>query len=407
MSFKLLSLSTMYPGYLASFYNEHPETSSLTYKELNELLVEKTTEVAGSYIRNFRRSGIIANCIIANDEHLQGKWADEFGINSSFDRKIIFNQVKHFQPDVLWIENLSIADLPFLENVRNQVKSVRLIVGCHCAPFNQKVLNSLRGIDFVITCTPGLKSIVESLGTKSYLIYHGFDEDLLSQLDLEPGNYSTNFIFSGSLIPGGNFHNERIRLIEQILKENIDIDLYVNLEKKSKILAKQSLYLANSILNYIGAEKLADKIKILDYGKSWVKMYSDSLIKSKRPPVFGMGMYNLFRHSKIVLNYHIGVAGNYAGNMRMFEVTGVGSCLLTDNKKNMGELFDAGSEVIVYDNAEDCIAKVKWLLEHEEERKKIAASGQQRTLKAHSVTQRCESIIEILNNELKSSGKLI
>jgi spore maturation protein CgeB len=68
-------------------------------------------------------------------------------------------------------------------------------------------------------------------------------------------------------------------------------------------------------------------------------------------------------------------------------------------------LFNAGSEVVVYENAEDCIAKVKWLLDHEDERKKIALAGQQKTLKYHTVENRCRSIIEIINNELKSSAK--
>jgi len=87
--------------------------------------------------------------------------------------------------------------------------------------------------------------------------------------------------------------------------------------------------------------------------------------------------------------------------MRMFEVTGVGSCLLTDNKKNMNELFDVDSEVVAYDNPDDCVAKVKWLLDHEEERKKIALAGQQKTLKYHSVENRCRSVVEIIQSELK------
>ncbi len=112
-------------------------------------------------------------------------------------------------------------------------------------------------------------------------------------------------------------------------------------------------------------------------------------------------MYNLFSGSKIVLNYHVGVAGNYAGNMRLFEVTGIGSCLLTDNKKNMSDLFDIDNEVVVYDNAEDCIRKANWLLEHEENRKQISAAGHARTLKSHTIENRCGLIVEILNDELR------
>jgi spore maturation protein CgeB len=78
----------------------------------------------------------------------------------------------------------------------------------------------------------------------------------------------------------------------------------------------------------------------------------------------------------------------------------VGSCLLTDNKKNMPELFDTTSEVVVYDNEDDCIAKVKWLLEHEDERKNIALAGQKKTLNYHTVEKRCEILISILKKQL-------
>ena len=116
-------------------------------------------------------------------------------------------------------------------------------------------------------------------------------------------------------------------------------------------------------------------------------------------------MFKLFNRSKIVLNFHIGVAGDYAGNMRMFEVTGVGSCLLTDNKKNINDLFIPGSEVVTYDNPDDCIEKAKWLLNHEDERKKIALAGHQRTLKFHTVENRCRTIIDILEEVLNHSPR--
>jgi len=178
------------------------------------------------------------------------------------------------------------------------------------------------------------------------------------------------------------------------------IELYVNLENPYKIKVKQSIYLLSNFLRMIKMEKMINDFRLLQYGKSWVDSYSNALLRNCKLPLYGMDMFNLFLNSRIVLNFHIGVAGNYAGNMRMFEVTGIGSCLLTDNKKNMEELFKTGSEVVVYDNVEDCIEKATWLLEHEEERKMISKAGQMRTLKYHTVEIRCRSIIEIINKEL-------
>ena len=50
-------------------------------------------------------------------------------------------------------------------------------------------------------------------------------------------------------------------------------------------------------------------------------------------------MYNLFDQSKIILNNHIDKSANETANIRLFEGTGVGSCLVTDFKKNILNFF--------------------------------------------------------------------
>jgi spore maturation protein CgeB len=405
MSFRLFSISSMYQGSIDLFCIKHPEINQVSYKEHLEQLLVDTTEFVGSYIRNYRKLKIEADCLIANDIILQSKWARERGIDAERKEEIIFDQVKSFSPDILIVENLSVVSSELLQRLRKDLKSIRLIIANHCAPFNSKVLEGLKDVDFVFTCTPGLKSDIEGMGRKSFLVYHGFDTDLLDRLNKEKDFVQNDFIFSGSLISGGDFHTQRIRLIEQILHENISIDLYVNLENKLWIRAKQAIYLFSAFLKKIKMEEHFSRYQFLQYGKTRVDSYSATLLNHKKPPVFGINMFNLFMNSRIVLNYHIGIAGDFAGNMRMFEVTGVGSCLLTDNKKNMNDLFIPGSEVVIYDNPDDCIEKAKWLLDHEDERKQIALAGHQRTLKFHTVENRCRTIIEMLEEELNHSAR--
>ena len=404
MSFRLFSISSMYSGYLDSFYQKHPVLANLTYNDHLDLLLGETTEFVGSYIRNFRRLGVEADCVIANDKQLQLKWGNEKGMPGEKSGDVLFEQVSSFLPDVLLIENLSIVTPVLLEKIRYEVPGIRLIIANHCAPFNSKVLESLSVVDFVFTCTPGLKSSIESLGKKSYLVYHGFDSDILQRININKGTPENDLVFSGSLITGGDFHSQRIKLIERILQENVPIDLYVNLEKNYRIKAKQAIYFFSNFIRKIKLENMFNKFQILHYGNTWVDSYSDNLLTHKRPPVYGTDMFNLFLDTKIVLNFHLGMAGDYAGNMRMFEVTGVGSCLLTDNKKNMPELFNIDREVVVYDNEEDCISKVKWLLDHEDQRKKIALAGQKKTLQYHTVENRCKAIFEIMEHNLLNPG---
>jgi spore maturation protein CgeB len=395
----------MYQGSLDAFYLKNPAAINLSYKDNLNMLLEDTTEFAGSYLRAFRKLNVEAACTIANDNNLMLKWISERGLNHEKNWEIIFNQIKSFSPDVLMIENLSLVSDDLLKHIRGSVKNLRLIVANHCAPFNSKVLNSLKGVDFVITCTPGLKAHIEALGKKSYLVYHGFDPEVLKRTASDISVPQKDLVFSGSLISGGDFHSRRISLIERMLKESIPVDLYINLEKTRNIRAKQLIFLFFSFIKKLNMEGLFSDSQLLQYGNTRVDSYSHALLKLAKSPVYGIDMFNLFLNSKIILNFHIGIAGEYAGNMRMFEATGIGSCLLTDNKINMRDLFDTDTEVVVYDNEADCIAKAKWLLENEDERMRIAARGHQKTLRYHTVENRCRSIIDIINTELLLRGK--
>jgi spore maturation protein CgeB len=405
MSFRLLNISSMYPGSLDSFYGNHPQIKNLSYYDHYSLLLSDSTEFAASYTRNFIKLGIDAACIIANDIRLQKKWRLENGLGSENNENVLLEQVRQFRPDILWIENLNYLNVAWFGRVKNEIKSIRLIIAYHCSPYSRSFLEKLKCADFVITCTPGLRADFENEGIRSYLVYHAFDKDLLTRLDKTNQLPEINLLFSGSLFPGGDLHNDRIRMIESILRENLNLQLYVNLEKQYKLKIKKSLYLLSRILRQLSLKKLAEKIPVFGYTESSVMSYSQKLIRSNHKPLFGIEMYNLFNRSGVVLNMHIGIAGEYAGNMRLFEVTGLGCCLLTDNKKNLGELFDTGNEVVTYDNTEDCLNKIKWLMGHEEERKRIALRGQQKTLQSHTVEERCKQIIDLINNELNSKIK--
>ena len=104
-----------------------------------------------------------------------------------------------------------------------------------------------------------------------------------------------------------------------------------------------------------------------------------------RGELYGMAMFQALADAKVTLNVHIDVVGDRAVNMRLFEATGTGSCLLTDRKGDIGRLFEEGKEVVVFDGPEDCAEKARWLLDHETERAAIAAAGKARTLRDHNL----------------------
>jgi len=108
-------------------------------------------------------------------------------------------------------------------------------------------------------------------------------------------------------------------------------------------------------------------------------------------------MYEVLRRSRVTINRHINVAGEYANNMRLFEATGVGSLLITDRKVNLGEYFEVGKEVLAYDSADEAADIARWAIDHPEEAGAIAKAGQVRTLSEHTYDrcmQRLSTILE-------------
>ena len=158
-------------------------------------------------------------------------------------------------------------------------------------------------------------------------------------------------------------------------------------------------------LRATGLKSFVEKIPYLKNKKSYgdvpVNYYSRNIINASHPPVFGLNLFKLMARAKIVFNNHGEVAGKCAGNIRMFEVTGAGSCLITDWKDNITELFEPGKEIITYVSIEDCIEKIKWLLNHPEERRKIAKAGHERTMRDHTIESRVKILNGIFERELQ------
>jgi spore maturation protein CgeB len=92
--------------------------------------------------------------------------------------------------------------------------------------------------------------------------------------------------------------------------------------------------------------------------------------------------------------------------MRLFEATGVGTCLLTDRKSNLASLFEPDREVAVYGSPDECVERARWLLDHPRECREIALAGQRRTLRDHTFARRATVLDSILREELGRSSRM-
>ena len=86
--------------------------------------------------------------------------------------------------------------------------------------------------------------------------------------------------------------------------------------------------------------------------------------------------------------------------MRMFEATGCGTLLITDWAENLADYFEPEREVVTYRDPEECADKARWFLDHDEERRRIAAAGHGRCLAEHTYAQRARRLEALVRSHM-------
>lgn len=366
---KILFLQNYYDNFVKLFYSQHPEVSELDFDAHRALLMEQHFGTSDVYSHHLKKLGYEAQEIITNDRHLQMKWAKEndiqslplprhlnYGLKRLFDYdwryKIIKAQVEHINPDVIYIFEGSIFSDAFIAKLKSMVK---LVVGqiASARPSNR----TYRNYDLLITSFPHYVEYFQNKGINAIYQPLAFDERMLKLFP--PKKRTKTITFVGGFSP--KTYQWSTPLFEDVAKQ-IDIDVWGY--------GIQSLP-SNSLLRQHY------------HGEAW-----------------GLDVYNILSESLITLNRHGEVSKQYANNMRLYEATGMGTCLITEWKENLHTLFEPENEVVTYRSANELVEKVNYLLENEDECMKIAAAGQKRTLKEHTYRDRIKELLDTLNEIL-------
>jgi spore maturation protein CgeB len=147
---------------------------------------------------------------------------------------------------------------------------------------------------------------------------------------------------------------------------------------------------------------LAPELDIEIWGYGTHTLAAGSPIRKRYPgEAWGLDMYEILAHSQVTLNPQIEAAEGFANSMRLFEATGVGTMLVTDDGKNLSELFRRAEEVVSYANEDDAVRALRRFVENKDERLRIAEAGQARTLNEHTYARRIPELVELLESRLK------
>lgn len=406
MSYRFQKFTTVYPEFTRQFLDENVDYRSLSYSELYERFVGSHYGWANYYAKNLSTLGVQAEDLFVDIEPLQKAWAKEHGVKYSqnnWQREIILAQVRSFRPDVLYLQDLYYFNADFRKELRETCGKRVLILGWQAAPTEDYAV--LRDLDLVLTCAPHFAKYMRQAGANGVLFLHAFESSILSALPSVP-NRNFDFTFIGSFVLQDGFHQERFGMVQTLLRSTPlevwgDVSITTAPSRRTRLRSKAAVI----------ARKLPafEKLKNVRNGfasqrqlnnRSSIDNRGDLFQGRFRKSVYGLRYYEILASSKVTFNIHVDCAEHYAGNMRLFEATGVGACLVTDRKDNLADMFEPDVEVVSYGSAEECAEKVRYLLEHDSEREAIAAAGQNRVLRDHTFERRAKCLDELISQAL-------
>lgn len=399
---KLLIITSSYTKYLQAFYSSRPDLRTSSYREQKEAYEEDAFGWSSCWRDALHPHGWDVLDIIWNVEPMQRAWARDRGMKEwgAVDLKgIALLQAKEFQPDLVWFDEY---DQALLQGLRREIPSIRGVLGWVGSAMPKTQVWS--DLDLILSCAPESVAALKQEGFPALCFPHSFDPAILQRLEAREKSLELTFI--GQLLRFNDFHLQRDALLEMLARQ-VPLAIHspsasISKGENLKSLVKVGVNLGMRGLAQLGvSEKALRSLPLLGVvagltpEQCWP--VNPRLRPFLKPPVFGLGMFQLVADSLLALNIHADSSPQFASNMRLYEVTGVGSCLVSDWKKNLHELFEPDREVVVFNSPEECVEKVTWLLQHQNAAEEIARAGQRRTLENYTFAHRAGPLAELLD----------
>lgn len=389
---RILILNADYPRFLTWFYRRQPGLENDPYTTQMAARNASLFGVADFYSLNFTALGHPAAEIHVNNPWLQTAWAREHGMTVEMPEapgvtgtkalpgwlqravtpfkpmlrplarkvglspkldtqaeNILLAQIEDFKPDLVLNQDTFHVDSALMRRIKRIGEPI-LVGQIGIAPSRGE---DWAVYDLMISQVAANVNFFRSLGVRAEVIHLAFEPTVLDALPPAPAR-DIDVSFVGTV---SSDHQQRIMLLEAVA-ERYELKLFGT--------PPQALSRTSPLHRCFQAE-------------AW-----------------GVDMYQALRRSRITLNSHIDMAGPEAGNMRLFEATGVGTFLLTDFKDNLHTLFAPDREVAVWRSVDDCLAAIDRALGDNDGRTTIARAGQARTLTQHTYRHRAAEILGLV-----------
>ena len=403
---RLLRLTTLYQRYLEEFYGKSPALRTAPYEVQRAALDHDAFGWADFWSEALRPKGYEVLDVALNARPIQRAWAAEHlggAAGGLPDEAIGLAQARAFRPDIVWLD---VASEPLILRIREEVPSVRLVLGwCGSLIPNSP---AWRHVDLMLSCAGESVERFVREGLRAVSLHHGYDPRVETRLERGPKRWEVSFV--GQILADDAIHSTRARILERIqtsrsvaifspdgttgFRDSVRAWLRGAAGRVGRLLLRAGVP-EEGLRRFPRLARAALERKTRGPG------ISPALRKAIRPPAFGLAMYQVLRDSHATLNAHADSSPRFASNMRLFEATGIGTCLVTDWKENLGDLFDVDREIVAYRSLAELEEKLTWLASAPAEREAIAEAGRKRVLREHTYAHRAERLDALIREVIR------
>lgn len=365
---KFLQIVHLYDHYIKKYYTEYPEIVHLSFDKQIESLLEDGFNSSHIHTPYLKKLGYETFLVILNAKPAQLQWAKEHGIQinnqDNWHFEITRRQIEHFKPDVLYsLYPILGFDAPFFCSLEH---TPRLTIGWRASSIPEST--DWSRFDIILSNVQGCLDRATALGAKDgFYFLPGFAGKIADQVKDHPKTHDV--VFSGGLFDW--CHKQRKQYLLEVGKAPLGMG---------------GEFSVHYFIDTPSREHLP----------AGIAMYAD-------PPRFGLEMYKALASGRIVLN-PIGDALSDEDhdhvNMRHFEITGVGSFMLTNHHDHITNFFEPGKEIETFKDSKELIEKIHYYIAHPDEREAIARRGQARCLRDYSMEKRAGELDEIIKKHL-------
>ena len=403
---KIAIISTCYEKQIQLLYKRYSYLESLTHNNELEALLKHSASPFYYWIKYIKRRGFDVEICCIDLTLLNQKWAKSKSQPKHLSSEELFlERISSIRPDVLFVFS------PFyyselLKELKSKISSIKRLVAWYGASQGDEK-TTFSSYDLILTNSKVFRDRLRNLGMNAEILQHSFEPNLYQEIyrskKVLEHKRKNRLVFTGTLGLENPDHYSRKIHLEQ-LADSVGFDLFaedVPYEKSNKQILLETRYnISSALINKLGKSAPS---KLQKWGNpnncpNFPQATSRNLVKSLSRAVYGREMLEKLLEYLICFNFHNSATGDCACNMRLFEATGMGCCLLTDHKSDIRSLFEPDVEVVTYKSLDEAISKAKFLLNNPKTTENIALAGQRKTFTEYTTEKQVEQLVFHINN---------